>query len=185
MIAPTVVSDKFFKRNCYALFTERLDINLLQRTEWRDIQEICMDFEHSPYAVYDYPLPTEDREVISLVQTWANSSKFYSAHLIGCTEAIGYVCFHDGTAYDIGFNFKTCYQGHGYAYEAVSALLHMLHNTYQISKFTAGLALQNTPSLKLIEKLGFSLTSTEMRSFRTDANGKDIMCQCGNFEKIM
>lgn len=142
-----------------------------------------MDFERSPYAVYDYPLPTADEEVIRFVQAWENSSNFYSVHLLGHAETIGYVCFHADTAYDIGFNFKTRYQGQGYAYEAGSALLHMLQHTCKVSKFTAGLALENTPSRKLVEKLGFSLVRTEIRSFRTDVNGKKIMCQCGNFEK--
>lgn len=161
--------------------TNRLSIGPLTKADWKDVQEICADFERSPYAQYDYPLPVGEREVKDAVEKWEKSSRFYAVRLTGGEEVIGFVCFHGEAEYDVGFNFKARYQGAGYAYEAMSALMRAMAHRYGISKFTAGLALGNTPSLKLVQRLGFSLDSTETRSFRTDENGTEIICKCGNF----
>lgn len=167
------------------IFTERLYIHTLRCSQWQDVQEICADFERSAYAQYDYPLPIEEKTVQQLTERWAQTGQFYSVHIKGCEEAIGFVCFHGDDALDVGFNFKARYQGKGYAYEAVSAMLEEMNKTRRVTRFTAGLALDNLPSRRLIEKLGFSLVSRERRSFRTDDNGVQMQHECGNFEKNM
>lgn len=50
-----------------------------------------------------------------------------------------------------------------------------------VTAFTAGTALKNTPSCKLLGKLGFALVGTETLSFHKDENGKDITFEGGNF----
>lgn len=66
---------------------------------------------------------------------------------------VGYVCFHrEGEAYDLGYCFHSAYQGQGYAWESVSALLEYLASQ-GAAVFTAGTALDNLPSRRLLERL--------------------------------
>ena len=82
------------------------------------------------------------------------------------TQALaGYVCFHrEGEAYDLGYCFHSAYQGKGYAWESASALLEYLASQGAVV-FTAGTALDNLPSRRLLERLGFALVSTEQVAF--------------------
>lgn len=52
-----------------------------------------------------------------------------------------------------------------------------------IKTFTAGTALKNTPSCKLLEKLGFILKNTETVSFHKDSDGNAITFEGGGFCK--
>lgn len=163
--------------------TERLEITEMKAEDWPDLLEIFQDFEASPYAQFDYPLPLEEAGVQQLADRWAKTGLFFAVRLHGKTEMIGYICFHnDDGAYDIGYNFKSKEQGKGYAYEAASAMLQTMRAERGITYFTAGLALGNRPSRRLAEKLGFVLAGTETRTFRKDTAGQGISCECGNFE---
>jgi len=55
----------------------------------------------------------------------------------------------------------------GYARESHLALFEYLR-TQGITKFTAGTAIGNTPSVALLKSLGFELTGTEQVSFYKD-----------------
>ena len=52
-----------------------------------------------------------------------------------------------------------------------------------VSKLTVGTALENTPSVALLSRLGFQLTATEQVSFYKDQKGQAIVFQGGIFEK--
>ena len=54
--------------------------------------------------------------------------------------------------------------------------------TIGITKFTAGTAMNNTPSVSLLKSLGFVLVGTEKVSFYKDAQGNDIVFEGGIFE---
>lgn len=162
------------------LKTERLTIQELSPEDWAHLQTIAMEFQSSEYAVYDMPLPTEDEQIQALCGQFAASKLWFSVWL--SDEMIGYICFHrNGTVYDLGYCFRPAYQGYGYAYEACSELLRFIEETRTVTAFTAGTALQNAPSCKLLSKLGFVLHGTETLSFHKDENGNDIQLEGGNF----
>lgn len=146
--------------------TNRLYICPLNEADWQDMKRIFIDFNKSPYAVYDMPLPTSDEESKALTKKFADSKLFFAVFLKESSEMLGYVCFHkDGESYDLGYCFHSAYHSNGYAYESAKALIEYFAFQCGATRFTAGTALANIPSCRLLEKLGFTCESTEIVSF--------------------
>lgn len=164
------------------LYTNRLMIRTLQASDWCALQKIAADFSFSPVAVYDRLLPTEEEAIKRLTERFAESGLWFA--VLPNAEMIGYVCFHEDADHcDLGYCFDSAYHGKGYALEACRALMSYIEQTRKIHCFTAGCALVNTPSRKLLEKLGFELKSTEILAFNKDEQGRDIPFEGGNFVK--
>ncbi|MDD6283847.1 MAG: GNAT family N-acetyltransferase [Firmicutes bacterium] len=146
--------------------TSRLYIRSLCETDWQEMKNIFIDFNNSKYAVYDMPLPTEDEEIKALIKKFVESNMFFTVFLKESRDMIGYVCFHkDGGTYDLGYCFHSLYHSKGYAYESTKALIEYYVDECGATGFTAGTAIYNTPSCRLLEKLGFVRASTETVSF--------------------
>lgn len=146
--------------------TDRLHIRSLLETDWPEMREIFRDFGRSEYAVYDAPLPTDDEGAKALTKKFAESGLFFPVFLKASGDMLGYVCFHrEGDAYDLGYCFHSAYHGHGYAFESCDALIRQFREQSGARVFTAGTAVDNIPSCRLLEKLGFTLASTESVSF--------------------
>lgn len=162
------------------LRTRRLLIRELIPDDWKCMQKIAADFQKSEYAAYDMPLPIEDAEIAALTRQFAQTRMFYTVLLDDAM--IGYICFHnDNGIYDLGFCFHSDYHGRGYAFESCRAVLDCMAHGQGIKTFTAGTALCNIPSRKLLEKLGFTLYKTEWLCFQKDADGNDITFEGGIF----
>lgn len=160
------------------LETSRLFIRRLNESDWQEIQKVFIDFNNSKYAIYDMPLPTEDEESKALTKRFADSNLFFAVFLKESNDMIGYVCFHKkGDKYDLGYCFHSAYHSNGYAYESTDALVKYFIDEYDATGFTAGTAIDNIPSCKLLEKLGFVRISTETVSF-----DNTFSFQGGNFE---
>lgn len=56
---------------------------------------------------------------------------------------------------EIGFTLDPLHQGHGYATEAVSALLRFLVDERGLLRFSAECDARNAPSARLLERVGF------------------------------
>lgn len=163
--------------NIMKLNTSRLCIRNLHETDWQEMKKLFSDFNQSKYAVYDAPLPTQEEEAKALTKKFADSNMFFAVSLKASSEMIGYVCFHkDGDKYDLGYCFHSAHHSNGYAYESANALITYFAKEYGATSFTAGTAIDNIPSCRLLEKLGFVCTSTETVSF--DGN---FSFQGGNF----
>lgn len=159
------------------LETERLYIRNLYETDWRAMKKIFIDFNSSKYVIYDKPLPIKDEEIRALTKKFSESNLFFAVFLKGQCDMAGYVCFHkDGDVYDLGYCFHSAYHSKGYAYESAKALIEYLICERGAIGFTAGTAIENIPSRKLLEKLGFVCASTEIVSF-----DKAFSFQGGNF----
>ena len=148
------------------LETRRLYIRSLCETDWQEMKNIFLDFNNSKYAVYDMPLPTEDEKTKALIKNFVESNMFFTVFLKESSDMIGYVCFHKaGYIYDLGYCFHSVYHSNGYAYESTKALIEYYIDECGATGFTAGTAIDNTPSCRLLEKLGFVCASTEIVSF--------------------
>lgn len=148
------------------LETNRLYICHLNESDWQEMKKIFIDFNSSKYSVYDMPLPTENGETKALTKRFADSNLCFAVFLKESNDMIGYVCFHkDGDTYDLGFCFHSAYHSNGYAYESIGALVKYFANEYSVTHFTAGTAVENKLSCRLLEKLGFTCVSTETVSF--------------------
>lgn len=164
--------------------TDRLYIRSLLADDWQELKIIFQDFNSSPYAVYDAPFPDTDPEIQKLTANFAASGLFFAVLLKDSSALIGYVCFHNNNgSYDLGYCFHSDYQGKGYALEACQELLRFIKLSDNVKEFTAGSALKNIPSCKLLKRLGFTLQETEVLSFHKDSAGKELLFEGGIFKK--
>ena len=167
------------------LKTERLNIRRVVAHDWKSIRDIWVDFNASEYAQYDMPHITDDADVKARMAKWAaaNSGTEHMFFAICLDETvIGYIAFNiRENGYEIGYCFHSAYHGKGYAKESHLALFDYL-GTLGITKFSAGTALNNTPSVNLLISLGFKLVEQEEVSFYKDAEGNDIVFDGGIFE---
>ena len=146
--------------------TERLEIRYIVDEDWRDMLELFTDFSNSPYVLLDLPKPTDEEGARYRTERYTDSRIFYAVSLKGEEKVFAYICVHDdGDSHDVGYCFHSAYHGKGYAREAISALIRFYAESYGVKLFTAGTAIENTPSVKLLTRLGFKLVSTEPNSF--------------------
>ena len=166
-----------------SLITERLLLCVIEPGDWQALKRIVRDFDASPYAPYDHAFPTEDAGLREAAQFFSASGLFYMATLRESGEIIGYVSlWPEEDAFSLGYCFHSDFHGRGLAFEACSALMEALHQM-GVRKFVCGTALDNTPSMRLIQRLGFEMTSSELLSFRKDAEGRGITFRGGWFIK--
>ena len=166
--------------------TERLTLRRVEAGDWESIKRIWDDQSRSDYAQYDKPCRTEPDSVRKTVERWASAAEsrehmFFAACLDGAL--IGYVAFNiRENGYETGYCFHSDYHGKGYAKESISALIAHVCSLQPCAVITAGTALENVPSVKLLRSLGFRRTGTEPVSFHKDAAGRDIFFEGGIFE---
>ena len=166
------------------IITSRLLIRALRPDDWREIKAIWHDLAGSPYAQYDVPHSNDDTEIQKLVKQFSESNDFFLVILSAENTVIGTVDLHNtGNGYDIGYCFLSEYQGNGYARESCAALID-LYAESGCKRFTAGTAIKNTPSVKLLTALGFHLADTEQVSFYKDKAGNDIYFEGGIYELL-
>lgn len=168
------------------LKTERLTIRHIVADDWESIREIWADFNASAFSQYDKPHNTEAEDVRTRIARWAaaNSGTEHMFFAICLDDTmIGYSAFNKrADGYEIGYCFHSAYHGKGYAKESHIALFDYLR-TLGITKFTAGTAINNIPSVSLLKSLGFTLVGTENVSFYKDVQGNDIVFEGGIFVK--
>lgn len=160
--------------------TERLYIRTIRTDDWIDLKKIWNDFSKSEYAKYDVSHKKEDEEIKDCAYIFERCE----THYVICIkeEVIGYVEFlATEESYVIGYCFLSEYHGKGYAKESCQALLDYYLNK-GIKRFTAGVGLNNIPSVQLLKSLGFTQVRTEKVSFYKDEQGKDIDFDCGVYE---
>lgn len=167
------------------LSTDRLTIRPIEAADWAAVREIWLSVAATPAAQYDKPHNTDPADVRDRIARWADYSARGTDHMFfaAClnNRVIGYVAFNvRDRGHEIGYCFHTACHGRGYAVEALSALLNYLHSL-GFHCFSAGTALDNTPSVRLLTSLGFRLTGTEQVSFYQDAQGHDIFFEGGLF----
>ena len=165
--------------------TERLSIRRIEFEDWRGIQAIWADAEKSVYAQYDAPNDPAEASVRSRVDQWAafGDSMDHIFYVVLLEEQlIGYVVLHKRPdSYEIGYCFHSDWQGKGYAKESIRGIMdHM--RSLGVRCITAGTALNNTPSVRLLNSLGFRQTGTELVSFYKDEQGRNIWFKGGLYE---
>ena len=140
--------------------TQRLLIRPFEFDDWPTLRKIAMEFQASQYRYYDHEIPVEIEKIQSVARYCASTGLWFSVLLHG--EMIGYVCFSgQGDALDLGYGFHSTAHGKGYAFESITALLELLESAGAVTRFTAGTALENAPSMRLLKRLGFEQVSEE------------------------
>ena len=72
---------------------------------------------------------------------------------------------------EIGYSISPAHKRCGYAYEALSALLHYLLHDLHLDMVIAGAFPDNTPSLELIKKLGFQYEGLRHKAYWNNLRG--------------
>ena len=171
------------------ILTDRLLIRPIEAADWPAVRDIWAALAPLPMAQYDKPHNTAPVHVQERVARWANFTAIGTEHMFfaPCLDGqmIGYFAFNQREhGHEVGYSFHPAYHGKGYAKEALSALLTHLQ-TRGFTHFTAGTALNNTPSVRLLTALGFQLVGTEQVSFYKDAQGRDIVFEGGIYELVL
>lgn len=168
--------------------TKRLSIRQVHADDWKAIQAIWADATKSIYAQYDKPSDLDDQSVSRRIAKWASfADNDEHIFLAVCLQdaVIGYVAFNKReNGYEIGYCFHSNYHGKGYARESISTILDVMKDKGAVN-ITAGTALNNTPSVRLLASLGFKQTGTEEVSFYKDAEGNDITFEGGTYELLL
>lgn len=142
------------------IITQRLLIRPFEFGDWHALRRIAAEFQASQYRYFDHEIPTDAKEIQSVARYCAATGSWFSVLLHG--EMIGYVCFSgkEGSL-DLGYGFDSSVHGRGYASESITALMEWLESTGEVAQFTAGTALENAPSMRLLKRLGFEQTGEE------------------------
>lgn len=163
------------------LETERLVIRNIVEGDLHNLKELVIDFNESEYWAFDGHFPTEDDKLLKVIQYFNQDKLFYSIYQKDSDAMLGYVCFHNNNgSYDLGYCFHSKYKRKGYGKESCIALIQH-HKNEGIKEFTSGTAIDNLPSVKLLESLGFECISREEVSFHKDENGQDIIFMGASF----
>ncbi|MBQ8603822.1 MAG: GNAT family N-acetyltransferase [Oscillospiraceae bacterium] len=156
------------------IITDRLTVRPLSVKDRAAMQAVLIDFENSDMFMYDYKAPTDSNTISTLIPLWVKSSRYYTICLNCTGEIIGFLSM---VGDELGFTMKSAHKRQGYGYEAAHALLSYLSRRRSMNRFTAQAALENTRSVKLLKKLGFTVQSTEYVQFRESMPS----VECGNF----
>lgn len=181
--------------------TDRLLLRPVEAGDWPAIRGVWTALAPLPMAQYDKPFDIDPDHVCARIARWADFTRRGTEHMFFavCLQphseglpaedqpkpVIGYIAFNQReNGHEIGYSLHPAHHGKGYAREALTALLAHLRDR-GFTRFSAGTALNNTPSVKLLTSLGFRLTDTERVSFYKDEQGRDIVFDGGIFELDM
>ncbi len=165
--------------------TEHLTIRRAAASDWEAIRDIWAEVSKTEYAQYDKPKELTDEAVALRIARWGSFAQSHEHMFFSVCfreTVIGYVAFNQrGEGYEIGYCFHPAFWGRGYAKESISELLKRL-KAQKAAFVTAGTALENAPSVRLLRSLGFRQVGAERLSFYRDAQGNDVFFDGGLFE---
>ena len=166
------------------LKTSRLNIRYIEPDDWKSLLEIWKDFSQSEFSQYDVPQSLDEAEVREKAKLWAKVSPHQEQMFFAVcnqTEMLGYIEFHkNNDGYECGYCFHSKFHGMGYAKESMQMVMEWLSRDGG-KQFSAGTALNNLPSVRLLTSLGFRKTGEEKVSFYKDEKGEDIYFDGGIF----
>ena len=143
---------------------------LVMRTERLIIRRFCMEDAAGCFSFMSdeqgmhldgcKPFQAMDDEYWERMKLFEQREGQYVIVLKSTNEVIGTInVFADDLraveAKEIGYAISPAHQRNGYAFEAISAILDLLQKDLMLDMVVAGVLPENTPSIKLLEKLGF------------------------------
>lgn len=142
--------------------TERCFIRTFQKSDYIDVKKLYVDEE-----VRKFLGGTRQENSIEIVLDEMLNSSTDSFYWIvrekRADNFIGLVSLdphHDGVYFEISYQFLPSWWGKGYATEVVHLIIKYALNELNLSKVIAETQTANTPSCKLLERLGMELERT-------------------------
>lgn len=145
------------------LVCERLPLREPHVSDATDLFAFCSDPESCRYADWQpHTDKSDSRAYISWLKKQMRTERgrvcTWFAALKDSQKVIGTVSIVDtdysGHIVTVGYTFSGEYQHHGYATEAVTALLDYLFRQRDIARVQAKVMPQNLPSIRLLERVG-------------------------------
>jgi RimJ/RimL family protein N-acetyltransferase len=167
------------------LNTPRLIIRNFKPADWLPLQTMIVQYKASEVGAYDQPWPTSSEEIQGVAQWFASGDSFLAVCLKDSGDFIGFVGLNPEEKpgeFNLGYVFNSDYHGKGYAFEACQAVLQDAFTNRGAVRIVSGTAAANTTSVKLLQKLGFTITGESTGSLQNDSEGKPIMFLGYTFE---
>ncbi len=156
--------------------TERLIIRKFIPDDWKDLLEIAISNEQSPFADCDHAWPTDEAGIKGAVEYFSKEHQFWAVEVKDLHKVICFINFNfmdDERTLDIGHIINSKYFGNDYDYEALKVLYNYGFIQLGAEKIQASWALNDRDKLAPLIKLGMKATETRMADkFRTNLNGK-------------
>ncbi|MET3193780.1 GNAT family N-acetyltransferase [Bacillus sp. OAE603] len=145
--------------------TERCFINSFQKLDYDDVKKLYINKKVRNFLG---GIPEEDsiRVVLDEMLNSNEDSYYWIVREIQTDTFIGLVSLtphHDGLFLEISYQFLPNWWGSGYATEVVQVIIKYALNELKLTKVVAETQIANTPSCKLLEKLGMELEKKIIR----------------------
>lgn len=158
------------------ILTERLEIRAFREGDRAGFAALIRDKMASPFAAYDEQYPVDEQGLRGLFECFLRTDEFFAVSEIASRRLIGYVALNavEGDTRNLGYCLHSAFQGKGYAAEAARAMIAYAKKR-GVRMLVSGTALENAPSVRLLEKLGFSETDRSVGSFVCGDDGRPIL----------
>jgi AraC-like DNA-binding protein len=156
--------------------TERLIIRKFRPDDWKDLLEIAISKENSPFADCDHAWPTDEAAIKSIAEYFSIENQFWAVEVKGLNKVVCLINFNfmdEVRTLDIGHVINTDFLGRDYEYEALKALCNYGFLQLGAERIQACWALHDKDKLSPLLKLGMKIAETGMADkFRPDPDGK-------------
>jgi RimJ/RimL family protein N-acetyltransferase len=135
--------------------TQRLRVRPFSRGDWPDVHAYTSDAGVMTYVEEGCMTEEQTRQFVD--ENLGDDARVYAVELLAENRLIGHVNFYPWygpRTYEIGWVFHPRYHGRGYATEAAAALLRYGFETLRLHRIIATCQPENTPSWRVMEKLG-------------------------------
>ena len=137
------------------MHTQRLVIRQFEPLDWHPVSVYTAD--PAVMAYIPEGLFTTSQAQAFVTQQLGDQANAYAVILLSTQQLIGHILFHPWFAqqtYEVGWVFNKDYHRQGYATEAAGALLRYGFEELQLHRIIATCQPENTPSYRVMEKLG-------------------------------
>jgi len=168
--------------------TERLILRPFQADDLADYAALIRDKMASEYAPYDYQWPTDEDAMGDVIKFVMGEEMWLAVELKATGRVIGFI--HTGRSEGeaergLGYTILSAYQNKGYAYEGCVAQMDYCQKAFGTKRFVCGTADCNGPSVRLLQKLGFTKIESIEGCFARDAADNPIVFPAGKYEKVI
>jgi len=155
--------------------TERIVIRKFKPSDWKDLQEIAVSKENSPFAACDHAWPTDESTIKSVCEYFANDNSIWAVEARDLQKVVCFINFNsmDGQqTLDIGHIANGEYLNQEYDFEALKALYNYGFLQLGAESIVAHWALHDNDKLAPLLKLGMKITETNLNDkFRPEPDG--------------
>ena len=163
------------------LITERLIIRRYEYKDADDLYEFCSD-KDSCYMDGGYePYLEKNEDYYNAIHTFKDDGMRFIIALKETNEAIGIIHLMPCDdrvveCLEIGYTMNPSKRRSGYGYEAINKMINVLIDELNLDLLIAGVYEENIPSIKMMEKLGFTCEGKRRKSFYYPSKGaSDIL----------